>query len=142
MELVGMSRVDKPSVSEQLQPILPEPHTSSLGSTPSTTGSRPGQDTLRPEPGLRYQDTIDPDSSPRARIRYVPARKHLPTGMYAAVACSTEQSHCLDETPLDESILPAWSVSSPATRSLGHVCALHSASPSSGSHTNPQPAPR
>jgi chloramphenicol 3-O phosphotransferase len=29
--------------------------------------------------------------------------------MYAAVACSTEQSHCLDETPLDESILPAWS---------------------------------
>jgi len=85
MELVGMSRVDKPSVSEQLQPILPEPHTSSLGSTPSTTGSRPGQDTLRPEPGLRYQDTIDPDSSPRARIRYVPARKHLPTGMYAAV---------------------------------------------------------
>jgi len=63
-----------------------------------------------PGPGIWYHDTIDPDGSPRARIRYGSAGKRLLAGMRAAVRPMLDCGNhiVLDEMPLDESILPAW----------------------------------
>ena len=57
-----------------------------------------------------YHDTIDPDGSPRARIRYGSAGQQLLAGMRAAVRAMLDCGNhiILDEMPLDESILPMW----------------------------------
>jgi chloramphenicol 3-O phosphotransferase len=84
--LVGTSSVGKTSVSEQLQPMLPQPHLvvridHFLNMFPHHWSGQP----RGPGPGMWYHDTIDPDGSPRARIRYGSAGKRLLAGMRAAV---------------------------------------------------------
>jgi chloramphenicol 3-O phosphotransferase len=103
--------VGKTSVSEQLQPMLPQPHLVVgidlfLNMFPHHwSGNPPG-----PGPGMWYHDTIDPDGSPRARIRYGSAGERLLAGMRAAVRAMLDCGNhiILDEMPLDDSVLPAW----------------------------------
>ncbi|GAA1430496.1 hypothetical protein GCM10009616_15240 [Microlunatus lacustris] len=109
--LVGTSSVGKTSVAEQLQVLLPEPHLvvgidHFLNMFPQHWAGQP----RGPGPGLWYEDTIDPDGRPRARIRYGSAGERLLTGMRAAVRAMLECGNqvILDEMPLDQSILPAW----------------------------------
>jgi len=109
--LVGTSSVGKTSVSEQLQPMLPQPHLVVgidlfLHMFPHHWSGHP----RGPGPGMWYHDTIDPDGSPRARIRYGSAGKRLLAGMRAAVRAMLDCGNhmILDEMPLDGSILPAW----------------------------------
>jgi chloramphenicol 3-O phosphotransferase len=109
--LVGTSSVGKTSVAGQLQTLLPEPHLvvgidHFLNMFPQHwAGQPPG-----PGPGMWYEDTIDPDGSPRARIRYGSAGERLLTGLRAAVRAMLDCGNqiILDEMPLDESILPYW----------------------------------
>ena len=109
--LVGTSSVGKTSVSEQLQPMLAQPHLVVgidlfLNMFPHHWAGNP----RGPGPGMWYHDTIDPDGSPRARIHYGTAGKRLLAGMRAAVVAMLDCGNhiILDEMPLDESILPAW----------------------------------
>ena len=109
--LVGTSSVGKTSVSEHLQPLLPEPHLVVgidlfLNMFPHHWAGHP----RGPGPGMWYHDTIDPDGSPRARIRYGSAGQQLLAGMRAAVRAMLDCGNhiILDEMPLDESILPMW----------------------------------
>ena len=109
--LVGTSSVGKTSVSERLQPMLPEPHLVVgidlfLTMFPHHWAGHP----RGPGPGMWYHDTTDPDGSPRARIRYGSAGARLLAGMRAAVRAMLDNGNhiILDEMPLDESILPAW----------------------------------
>ena len=109
--LVGTSSVGKTSVAEQLQTLLSEPHLvvgldHFLNMFPQHWSGHP----RGPGPGMWYEDTIDADGSPRARIRYGVAGERLLAGMRAAVRAMLDCGNqvILDEMPLDESILPAW----------------------------------
>lgn len=109
--LVGTSSVGKTTVAEQLQTLLPEPHLvvgvdHFLNMFPQQWAGHP----RGPGAGMWYEDTTDPDGSPRARIRYGEAGARLLAGMRAAVRALLDQGNdvVLDEMPLDESILPAW----------------------------------
>lgn len=109
--LVGTSSVGKTSVAEQLQTLLPEPHLvvgidHFLNMFPQHWAGQP----RGPGPGMWYEDTVDPDGSPRARIRYGSAGERLLAGMRASVRALLDRGNrvILDEMPLDESILPAW----------------------------------
>lgn len=109
--LVGTSSVGKTSVAEQLQLLLPEPHLvvgidNFLNMFPHHWAGHP----RGPGPGMWYEDSTDPDGSPRARIRYGAAGERLLRGMRVAVRAMLDSGNqiILDEMPLDESILPAW----------------------------------
>jgi chloramphenicol 3-O phosphotransferase len=109
--LVGTSSVGKTSVAEQLQLLLPEPYLvvgidHFLNMFPHHWAGHP----RGPGPGMWYEDTVDPDGSPRARIRYGAAGERLLAGMRAAVKAMLDCGNrvILDEMPLDESILPSW----------------------------------
>lgn len=109
--LVGTSSVGKTSVAEQLQALLPEPHLvvgidHFLNMFPQHWAGHP----RGPGPGMWYDDTIDADGSPRARIRYGSAGGRLLAGMRAAVRAMLDCGNqiVIDEMPFDESIPPAW----------------------------------
>jgi chloramphenicol 3-O phosphotransferase len=109
--LIGTSSVGKTTVSEQLQPLLPEPHLVVgidlfLNMFPHHWAGHP----RGPGPGMWYDDTVDADGRPRARIRYGSAGQRLLAGMRAAVRAMLDCGNhvILDEMPLDDSVLPAW----------------------------------
>jgi chloramphenicol 3-O phosphotransferase len=109
--LVGTSSVGKTSVAEELQRLLPKPHLvvgidHFLNMFPHHWAGQP----RGPGLGMWYEDTIDPDGRPRARIRYGAAGERLLTGMRAAGRAMLDCGNhvILDEMPLDESILPSW----------------------------------
>ena len=109
--LVGTSSVGKTSAAEQLQLLLPEPHLvvgldNFLNMFPHCWAGQP----RGPGPGMWYEDSTDPDGSPRARIRYGAAGERLLRGMRAAVRAMLDGGNqiILDEMPLGDSILPAW----------------------------------
>lgn len=109
--LFGTSSVGKTSVAEHLQLLLPEPYLvvgidHFLNMFPHHWAGHP----RGPGPGMWYEDTADPDGSPRARIGYGEAGERLLAGMRAAVKALLDCGNrvILDEMPLDESILPSW----------------------------------
>lgn len=109
--LVGTSSVGKTSAAGKLQPLLSEPHLVVgidlfLNMFPHHWAGHP----RGPGPGMWYEDTVDADGSPRARIRYGEAGARLLAGMRATVRAMLDHGNhiILDEMPLDESILPAW----------------------------------
>ena len=109
--LVGTSSVGKTSAAEQLQLLLSEPHLvvgidHFLNMFPHHWAGHP----RGPGPGMWYEDTVDADGRPRARIRYGSAGARLLAGMRAAVRGMLDRGNhiILDEMPIDESILPAW----------------------------------
>lgn len=109
--LVGTSSVGKTSVAQRLQEELSEPHLV-VGLDhfflmfPYEWNGHP----RGPGPGFWYDDVIDADGKPRARIRYGEAGERLLAGMRAAVLAMLDAGNdiILDEMPLDSSIMPAW----------------------------------
>ncbi|MEP7332237.1 MAG: hypothetical protein ABI692_09135 [Terracoccus sp.] len=119
--LVGVSSVGKTSVSEQLQLELREPYLHVavdhfFSMFPHEWRDHPRQ----PGPGFWVEECVDPDGSPRARIRYGEAGSRLLAGMRAAVKAllATGNNVILDEMPIDDSIVPAWRRELRATSSL------------------------
>lgn len=109
--IVGTSSVGKTSVAEQLQGLLPNPYLvvgidHFLNMFPQHWAGHP----RGPGLGMWYDDTVDPDGSARARIRYGAAGERLLTGMRAAVTAMLDCGNniILDEMPLDKSIIPSW----------------------------------
>ena len=108
---VGTSSAGKSSVAERLQERLPQPHLvvgldHFFSMFPHHWAGHP----RGPGPGFWYEDTVDSDGSPRARIRWGAAGDRLLAGMRAAVVAMLDHGNdiILDEMPLDESIVPAW----------------------------------
>lgn len=109
--IVGTSSVGKTSASAQLQELLTDPHLlvgidHFLNMFPHHWAGHP----RGPGPGMWYEDTLDPDGSARARIRYGAAGERLLVGMRAAVVAMLDCGNdiILDEMPLDDSIIPKW----------------------------------
>lgn len=109
--LSGVSSVGKSSVAEQLQLQLVDPflhvgldHFFSM--FPHHWKDHP----RGPGPGFWYEDTIDPDGEPRARIRYGEAGERMLTGMRAAVNALLIAGNdvIIDEMPIDHTVLPNW----------------------------------
>lgn len=109
--LVGVSSVGKTAVSEELQLQLTEPFLHvGLDHFLAMFPQRWKGQAFGPGPGMWYDDSIDPDGAPRARIRYGEAGLRMLTGMRAAVNALLAAGNdiILDEMPLDETIVPAW----------------------------------
>lgn len=109
--IVGTSSVGKTSAAARLQELLPEPYLvigidHFLNMFPHHWAGHP----RGPGPGFWYEDSVDPDGSAHARIRYGEAGERLLAGMRAAVTTmlSCGNNVILDEMPLDESIVPKW----------------------------------
>jgi len=109
--LVGTSSVGKSAAAAELQGRLTEPHLvvgldHFFSMFPHHWAGHP----RGPGPGFWYEDTVDPDGSPRARIRYGDAGRRLLDGQRAAVRALLDAGNdvVLDEMPVDGSILPAW----------------------------------
>lgn len=109
--LVGVSSVGKTSVSEALQLQLSEPFLHvGLDHFLAMFPQRWKEQAWGPGPGMWYDDTNDPDGSPRSRIRYGDAGHRMLAGMRGAVNAllATGNDVIIDEMPLDETIVPAW----------------------------------
>lgn len=109
--LFGTSSVGKTTAAGYLQALLPAPYLvvgidHFLNMFPQQWAGQP----RGPGPGMWYEDSVDADGCPRARIRYGAAGAHLLAGMRSAVGALLDSGNSvvLDEMPLDESILPAW----------------------------------
>lgn len=109
--IVGTSSVGKTSASARLQELLSEPYLvvgidNFLNMFPHHWAGHP----RGPGPGMWYEDSVDPDGSARARIRYGEAGERLLVGMRAAVVSMLDCGNnvILDEMPLDTTIVPAW----------------------------------
>jgi len=109
--VVGVSSVGKTSVSAELQLQLTEPFLHvGLDHFLDMFPQRWQGQGFEPGPGMWYEDAIDPDGSPRTRIRYGDAGRRMLAGMRGAVNALLEAGNdvILDEMPLDETIVPAW----------------------------------
>ncbi|MFE6968551.1 hypothetical protein [Isoptericola sp. NPDC057653] len=109
--LVGTSSVGKTAVAAELQERLTDPHLvvgidHFFSMFPHHWTGHP----RGPGPGFWYEDTVDDDGSPHARIRYGDAGRHLLAGQRAAVRALLDAGNdvILDEMPVDRTILPAW----------------------------------
>ena len=109
--LVGTSGVGKTSVAEELQLLLPDPHLIiGLDHFFSMFQHHWAGHPRGPGPGFWYEDAVDPDGSPTAKLRYGEASERLLAGMRAAVRAVLDCGNniILDEMPIDDSIVPAW----------------------------------
>lgn len=109
--LAGTSSVGKSSVAARLQEILPEPHLVVGIDHFFSMFPQHWEDHPRgPGPGFWYEESTDPDGSPRSRIRYGAAGERLLAGMRASVRAMLDCGNnvILDEMPVDTSIIPAW----------------------------------
>lgn len=107
----GPSSVGKTSVAKQLQEQLIEPYLHvGLDNFFSMFPHHWKDHPRGPGAGFWYDDTTDPDSKPRTRIRHRGAGAYLLSGMRAAVKALIleENDVTVDEMPIDETILPAW----------------------------------
>ena len=109
--LVGTSSVGKSAVADELQERLTTPHLvvgldHFFSMFPHHWAGHP----RGPGPGFWYDDTVDADGLPRARIRYGDAGRRLLVGQRAAVRALLDAGNdvVLDEMPVDRTILPAW----------------------------------
>lgn len=109
--IVGTSSVGKTSASVRLQELLPDPYLTVgidhfLNMFPQRWADHP----RGPGLGMWYEDSLDLDGAPHARIRYGEAGSRLLAGMQAAVRAllDCDNNIILDEMPLDESIVPPW----------------------------------